>query len=63
MAAAAEAGIRFTVVDAETLSLIGFAGDETHAELRSNFFSLSPSFPLQSDVILRKCLKISSIFI
>lgn len=38
MAAAAEAGIRFTVVDAETLSLIGFAGDETHAELRSNFF-------------------------
>lgn len=54
MAAAAEAGIRFTVVDAETLSLIGFAGDETHAELRSNFFS--PSVPLQSDVILRKCL-------
>lgn len=44
MAAAAEAGIRFTVVDAETLSLIGFAGDETHAELRSNFFS--PSLPL-----------------
>lgn len=44
MAAAAEAGIRFIVVDAETLSLIGFAGDETHAELRSNFFSpLSPS--------------------
>lgn len=41
MAAAAEAGIRFTVVDAETLSLIGSAGDETHAELRSNFF-LSP---------------------
>lgn len=40
MAAAAEAGIRFTVVDAETLSLIGSAGDETHAELRSNFFSL-----------------------
>lgn len=32
-AAAAEAGIRFPVVDAETLSLIGFAGDETHAEL------------------------------
>lgn len=64
MAAAAEAGIRFTVVDAETLSLIGFAGDETHAEPRSNFFSLSPSFPLQSDVILRKCLQISfSIFI
>lgn len=65
MAAAAEAGIRFTVVDAETLSLIGFAGDETHAELRSNFFfPLSPSFPLQSDVILRKCLQISfSIFI
>lgn len=46
-AAAAEAGIRFTVVDAETLPLIGFAGDETHAELRSNFFfhplSLFPS--------------------
>lgn len=41
MAAAAEAGIRFTVVDAETLSLIGFAGDETHAELRSNFFPRS----------------------
>lgn len=38
-AAAAEAGIRFTVVDAETLSLIGFAGDETHAEQHSNFFS------------------------
>lgn len=68
MAAAAEAGIRFTVVDAETLSLIGFAGDETHAELRSNFlffFPLSlPLSPLQSDVILRKCLQISfSIFI
>lgn len=64
MAAAAEAGIRFTVVDAETLSLIGFAGDETHAELRSNFFPLSPSFPLQSDVVLRKCLQISfAIFI
>lgn len=67
MAAAAEAGIRFTVVDAETLSLIGFAGDETHAELRSNFLFFSPSLPLsplQSDVILRKCLQISfSIFI
>lgn len=65
MAAAAEAGIRFTVVDAETLSLIGFSGDETHAELRSNFFPpLSPSVPLQSDVILRTCLQIScSIFI
>jgi len=43
MAAAAEAGIRFTVVDAETLSLIGFAGDETHAEPHSNSFPLSPS--------------------
>lgn len=41
MAGAAEAGIRFTVVDAETLSLIGFAGDETQTELCSNFF-----FPL-----------------
>lgn len=62
MAAAAEAGIRFTVVDAETLSLIGSAGDETHAERLSNFFS-SP-FSLQSEVILRKCLQISfSIFI
>lgn len=41
MAAAAEAGIGFTVVDAETLSLIGFAGNETHAELlHSNFFLL-----------------------
>jgi len=37
MAAAAEAGIRFTVVDAETLSLIGFAGDETQAELQFFF--------------------------
>lgn len=65
MAGAAEAGIRFTVVDAETLSLIGFAGDETQTELCSNFFSpRSPSFPLQSDVILRKSLQISfSIFI
>lgn len=45
MAAAAAAGIRFTVVDAETLSLIGFAGDETHAEPRSNFF-LPLSLPL-----------------
>lgn len=43
MAVAAEAGIRFTVVDAETLSLIGFAGDKTHAELCSNFFSPFPS--------------------
>lgn len=58
MAGAAEAGIRFTVVDAETLSLIGFAGDETQTELCSNFFfpPRSPSFPLQSDVILRKSL-------
>lgn len=63
MAAAAEAGIRFTVVDAETLSLIGSAGDETHAEPLSNFFFSSPFF-LQSEVILRKCLQISfSIFI
>lgn len=54
MAAAAEAGIHFTVVDAETLSLIGFAGDETQAELQFFF----PSLPRQSDVILRKCLKI-----
>lgn len=44
MAGAAEAGIRFTVVDAETLSLIGFAGDETQTELCSNFFSPSLSF-------------------
>lgn len=63
MAAAAEAGIGFTVVDAETLSLIGFAGDETHAELlHSNFFS--PPFPRQSDVIHRNCARIPfSIFI
>lgn len=46
MAGAAEAGIRFTVVDAETISLIGFAGDETHTEPRSNFFS--PPFLLLS---------------
>lgn len=54
MAAAAEAGIRFTVVDAETLSLIGFAGDETHAELRSNFLFFSPSlslFPLFNQML------------
>ena len=64
MAGAAEAGIRFTVVDAETLSLIGFTGDETHSELRSNFFPLHPSLPLQSDVILRKCQQNSfSVFI
>lgn len=42
----AEAGIRFTVVDAETLSLIGFTGDETHTE--------PLSLPLQSDVVLQK---------
>lgn len=42
MAAAAEAGIRFTVVDAEALSLIGFAGDETHTGPWSNFFSSLP---------------------
>lgn len=49
MAAAAEAGIRFTAVDAETLSLIGFAGDETHAEPRSNFFPL-PLSPCPSSI-------------
>lgn len=45
MAAAAEAGIRFTVVDAEALSLIGFAGDETHTEPWSQKI-FSPSLPL-----------------
>lgn len=44
-AAAAEAGTRFAAVDAETLSLIGFAGDETQAELRSNLFIFFPSPP------------------
>lgn len=43
--AAAEAGIRFSVVDAETLPLIGFAGDETRAELHSSPPSLPPSLP------------------
>lgn len=42
MAGAAESGIRFTVVDAETLSLIGFAGDETHTEPHSYFSPIPP---------------------
>lgn len=63
-AATAEAAIRFTVVDAEMLSLIGLSGDETPAKLCSNSPSpLSPTVPLQSDVSLGRCLQIScSIF-
>lgn len=63
-AAAAEAGIRFSVVDAETLPLIGFAGDETQAELHSNFLlPLSLSlFPLQSGVILKRVGKYTFVF-